>query len=436
MYDMNRRDFLKLASGAVGYMVVPGAARAAFSEASHIENLARPPVLFNSSFNFSSQNPEFLEYLPLRVYEPHADDAALFLSAGLTGRHVSIHVGAIPVSPGSMAAEEAAYGPNGPFDWIRRRLYPDGVFRPFQLSTVFNRVPETRAKAYATNIVPIRVNSAAERDRVLAERDIMFTEIALEGKIRQDILAQIRAKTNVLMFDRRDTVPPGVKGVMNLMTLNPWGTYGHPNHIAMSEAVSRAATRVMRETFKDNGIVIQVWHDATMRPNPDTPSPDGSAYTQVTGLPSARYTNNHRIYQGPVRWAKQVYASRTIWGNVDAMTWHGNGEPNDRDFTGGRYANQHFYLAAGMRPSGNGGLIPFNLLEFDTFRGAVNEIRRHVGTLYNVDPLKASILRQHPKTDRNYWNPLRFYQLPAGEGADEESAPMKNPQHPLGGISL
>lgn len=250
----------------------------------------------------------------IALLEPHLDDKELWCGALLSAPDLYHVYGVIPQSPASVLASLESLRSGGPFR-------PSGsapiIQTPLQAAFKAEGMPISGPPFdqdwFSYNVIPLRVDDPDERLAALAARD---------GKYADPYV--LRERVRLAMYTLAD------RGVTKFVTLNPAGTYGHPHHMALSEAVADIAVEIS-DRFS---IPVEVWNDATLREHPEQPDPTGvRLYSHALDIPGVPYTGWLRTPVDAVIEALQSYKNRYIdpgtderpdW-KTDCDTWHEDG---------------------------------------------------------------------------------------------------------------
>lgn len=219
-------------------------------------------------------------------------------------------------------------------------MRPGGPFRPKDSAAIV-QTPFQNAYFgafdqdwYSHNVIPLRIEDPAERLAALARRDAIYADpLVLRNRLRP-ALYQL-----------------AVHGVTKFFTLNPAGTYGHPHHSALSEAVADLAVEISEQ----HGISVEVWNDATLRRQPADPDPTGQIlWHQAIDIPGAHYIGPFPVPEDNVLSALyESYLPRHIDEElgVSTHTWHKDGRDILVNDNNGPYPpGQYFFLRVGHNP--------------------------------------------------------------------------------------
>lgn len=160
-------------------------------------------------------------------------------------------------------------------DAINRIFATDGPFGYKPVSFVFPPVPDSQHAADAAN--------ACYRDLAKYTYDKTY--------------AALRPILETLKF----------KGMTRVLTHNPWGEYGHPNHRNVSAIVRNMGASDLR---------FDVWHDAVVHTKVTATLEQGVQYLDAQFLTGVTYSPNYSWPTTKFFNAKKQYQNYGVW------TWH------------------------------------------------------------------------------------------------------------------
>lgn len=102
------------------------------------------------------------------------------------------------------------------------------------------------------------------------------------------------------------------KGMIRVVTHNPWGEYGHPNHRAVSSVVRNMGAYDLR---------FDVWHNAVVHTETIKTITQGARYLEATFLDGVTYTTPATSSLPLFKQARSVY-QKAIFNGKDMWTWH------------------------------------------------------------------------------------------------------------------